>query len=115
MFDVSSLQSFVNLQGFWLTQAQQQRLYLRQYPPSTTIVLAHMIDERRDRQVSRRDASSWCAAMGLTYFETHPKDLSATRKMLLHLARACFAEGGAAGGAGGGRGEGASFAGLRGQ
>ena len=103
MFDVSSLQSFVNLQGFWLTQAQQQRLYLRQYPPSTTVVLAHMIDERRDRQVSRRDASSWCAAMGITYFESHPKDPSAIRKMLLHLARACFPEGqvGAAGGGAG--------------
>ena len=90
MFDVGSMASFVSLQNFWLGQVRQQRLYLRAHPQGSTIVLAHTIEERRDRQVTRRDASNWCAAVGLTYFETHPKDTSSWKRMLVHLARECL-------------------------
>ena len=90
MFDVASSASYASLQGFWLTHARAQRLNRRAHPPGSTIVLAHSSDERRERQVTRRDASSWCAAVGLTYFETHPKDTSSWRRMLTHLARECL-------------------------
>ncbi len=46
--------------------------------------------QRREREVTRRDASSWCAANALPYFETHAKDSSGWRHMLAHLAHACL-------------------------
>ena len=115
VFDTGSAESFAKLQRYWLAQVQRQRLYLIRQPPGSTVVLAHVVDEvwplppmhtsrvahpsplaalsraqRREREVTRRDASSWCAANALPYFETHAKDSSGWRHMLAHLAHACL-------------------------
>ena len=55
-----------------------------------SVVLACLLDETRERQVTRRDAASWCSANALPYFETHAKDASGWTRMLAHLASACL-------------------------
>lgn len=94
LFDVGSAASFERMQTAWYAAVQQHRLELGSYPAGSTVVLAHVIDERRERQVTRREASAWCQSVGCTYFETHAKDSTSWRRMLSHLARACLADAG---------------------
>jgi hypothetical protein len=54
-------------------------------PPATTVVLAHIIDERRERQVTRREAAAWCQQQKLPYFEMHQAERPVP-KVLAHLA-----------------------------
>ena len=90
MFDVGSASSFARMKMLWHTSLKQHRDLVpgARYAPGSTVVLAHIIDERRERQVTRREASAWCASagVGLPYFETHP--LETSPKVLAHLAAA---------------------------
>ncbi len=95
MFDVGSATSFSRMKDF--VRIAREHLHAagstrKGAAAVVPVVLAHVIDERRERQVTRRDASSWCALEGLTYFETHPKDDVGWRRMMAHLARAGFAD-----------------------
>lgn len=90
MFDVGSAASFMRLQSYWLTQTQRQRKYVSRQTPGSIVVLAHVLDERKEREVTRRDASNWCLQNQLPYFETHYHDNSAWKRMLVHLARVCL-------------------------
>lgn len=87
MFDVGSAASFERLRTYWLEQVQQQRTQLTRPMAGSVVVLAHVLDERKEREVTRRDASSWCLQNQLPYFETHYHDTAAWRRMLVHLAR----------------------------
>ena len=51
VFDVGSKASFAKLQNFWLDQVQSQRLGPSPQTVEATVVLAHVTDERRERQV----------------------------------------------------------------
>ena len=91
MFDVGSAASFMRLQSYWLTQTLRQRKYVSKQEPGSVVVLAHVLNEHTDREVTRRDASDWCLQNQLPYFETHYHDNSAWKRMLVHLARVCLA------------------------
>jgi hypothetical protein len=54
----------------------------------SNVVLAHILDEGRERQVKRREAALWCSTVGLAYFETHANDKYEWKKMFSHLAAA---------------------------
>ena len=90
VFDVSNANSFVNLKMLWYTAVQTHRLNLAnaRIKPGSCVVLAHIIDERRERAVTRRDAARWCASKQLPYFETHPAE--AVPKVLSHIAQTCI-------------------------
>jgi len=90
VFDVGSAASFMRVQSYWLGQARQNRMQLTREAAGSVVVLAHVLDERRERQVTRRDASNWCLQNQLPYFETHAKDNTAWKRMLTHLTRACL-------------------------
>ena len=90
VFDVGSAASFQRMQTHWLAQVKAQRVQLTRQTAGSVVVLAQVLDERLERQVTRRDASSWCLHHQLPYFETHPKDNAAWKRMLLHLARVCL-------------------------
>ena len=80
------------MQRHWLELAKRFRLHASRQAPASTVVLAHVLDERAEREVRRIDASTWCASQKLPYFETHAKDVGAHagwRKMLLHIGRTC--------------------------
>lgn len=90
VFDVGSAASYAEMQRTWLERARKYRLHASRQAPASTVVLAHVLDERAEREVTRRDAASWCAGHSLPYFETHAKDTGANsgwRKMLVHLGR----------------------------
>ena len=90
VFDVSNPASFDALKYSWLDDVMQHRLGNSQRLDGTCIVLANVIDERRERQVRRVDASSWCLENDLPYFETHPLDQTAWKRMLAHLFKKCI-------------------------
>lgn len=89
VFDVGNATSFEHLKSTWWVALQTHRLATkgRQDSLGTCAVLAHVIDERRERQVTRREASAWCVSVGLPYFETHPAERMKT-KVLAHLSAA---------------------------
>ena len=92
VFSVASSASFARLQSTWFAQARAQRLNVGRPRAGTAIIVAHVIDERASRQVSRRDAASWCADAGLPYFElSQTSDTAYARegweRMLQHVAR----------------------------
>ena len=91
MFDVSSALSYARMQRAYETVCEQ-RVNDARAQDGSIVVLAHIIDERRERQVTRRDASSWCTLQGLPYFETHAKDAHSWRRMLMALANACIVD-----------------------
>lgn len=88
VFDVGSAQSFSHLKDQWYTMVREHRLDFldSRNAQSLCVVLAHVIDERRERQVTRRDAARWCSTVGLPYFETNPTEQMP--KVLTHLASA---------------------------
>lgn len=88
MFDVGQASSFAKLKSDWHAAVTLHRLNARgnRHPKDTTVVLAHVVDERRNREVTRREAAAWCSSVGLPFFETHPAELQP--KVLGHLARA---------------------------
>jgi hypothetical protein len=92
MFDVGSLASFEALKTRWYQHVQQQRMHVRGHHEGSCVVLAHVIDERRERQVKRREASAWCTSVGLPFFETHQSDSFGWQQMMAHLAGACLRE-----------------------
>lgn len=86
VFDVSRASTFTRMKTIWYDHLQQHRLQLpnaNRYAPESCVVLANIIDERRERQVTRREAAAWAASVGLPFFETHPAEH--TPKLLLHL------------------------------
>ena len=87
MFDVGQASSFAKLKSDWFAAVTLHRLDARgnRHPRETTVVLAHVVDERRNREVTRREAAAWCSSVGLPFFETHPAELQP--KVLGHLAR----------------------------
>jgi len=90
VFDAGSLASFTRMQSHWLAQVKAQRVQWTRQTAGSVVVLAQVLDERIERQVTRRDASSWCLHHQLPYFETHEKDNAGWRRMLTHLARVCL-------------------------
>lgn len=92
MFDVGNAASFARVQTQWHPDVQQHRLSQGKHRVGTCVVLAHVVDERRERQVTRREASSWCGSVGLPYYETHPADSSGWVRMLAHLASVALSE-----------------------
>ena len=93
VFDVGSSSSFEELKSTWYEAVQQHRLAApnARHKAGTCVVLANIVDERRERQVKRSVASSWCESVGLLYFETHPSDAVVWRKMFATLWRNCLA------------------------
>ena len=86
VFDVGSLGTFEALQTTWYAALEEHRLgSSRGHKPGSCVVLANVIDERRERQVKRSVAVAWCESVGLPYFETHPADGIVWRKMLATL------------------------------
>ena len=92
VFDVGSSLSFARMKAFWYSATRLHRFHTpgARQKPGSTVVLAHIIDERRERQVTRREAAAWCQQQKLPYFETHYHDTAAWRRMLVHLARVCL-------------------------
>ena len=89
VFDVGNASSFEELKSAWYAAVQQHRLSVAnpRHKTGTCVVLANIVDERRERQVKRSVASSWCESVGLPYFETHPSDAVVWRKMFATLWR----------------------------
>ena len=86
VFDVGSSASFARMKAMWFSAVRLYRLVAgASHAPETTVVLAHIIDERRERQVTRREAAAWAQQQGLPYFETHPNERPVPR-VLAHLA-----------------------------
>ena len=75
----------------WYAAVLQHR-QMDKHAAGTCVVLAHVIDERRERQVTRREASAWCELNGLPFFETHPADIRGWRRLLVHLTDKCRPE-----------------------
>jgi len=92
MFDVGQASTFAKLKSHWHAAVTQHRLDApgNRHPRETTVVLAHVVDERRTREVTRRVASAWCASVGLPFFETSPTETMP--KVLAHLAHAIHSE-----------------------
>jgi len=92
VFDVGSAASFQALKDTWYVAVQRHRISAGKASARSCVVLAHVIDERRERQVTRREAAQWCAGMDLAYFETHANDGGlggpGWRRLLSHLADA---------------------------
>ena len=67
-----------------------------------TVVLAHIIDERRERQVTRREAAAWAQQVGVPYFEMVSGSSSERPcpRVLTHLASAVLLRDGGAEAAG---------------
>lgn len=88
MFDVGQASSYEALKSKWYADVKLHRLDApgARHASGSTVVLAHVVDERRTREVTRREAGSWCASVGLPYFETHPAEHMP--KVLAHLASA---------------------------
>ena len=92
VFDVSHAATFARLKEVWWEAVQKQRFApSARHPPGSCVVLAHVIDERRERQVTRREAAAWSASVGLPFFETHPAEHSPQR-VLVHLAAAAASD-----------------------
>ena len=87
VFDVGSSQSFAKMKTLWYSAVRLHRDAAggARTAADSTIVLAHVIDERRERQVTRREAAAWCQQMKLPFFETHPAEKPLPR-VLTHLA-----------------------------
>ena len=90
VFDVGSATSFMRMQSHWLAEVKAQRVHSTRQAAGSVVVLAQVLDESLERQVTRRDASSWCLHHQLPYFETHAKDNAGWKRMLTHLARVCL-------------------------
>ena len=86
VFDVGSSLSFARMKAFWYSATRLHRFHTpgARQKPGSTVVLAHIIDERRERQVTRREAAAWCQQQKLPYFETHPAERPCPR-VLTHL------------------------------
>jgi len=76
----------------WYAAVQQHRPAAGRNSAGAIVVLAHVIDERRERQVTRREASTWCESVSLPYYETHPADVRGWKRMLQHIAEKCRPE-----------------------
>ena len=86
VFDVGSSMSFDKMKSQWYSSVRLHRFASgARQAPGSTVVLAHIIDERRERQVTRREAAAWCQQQNLPYFETHPAEKPYPR-VLHHLA-----------------------------
>ena len=90
VFDVGSAASFMRLQSYWLAAVKAQRVPSTRQTAGSVVVLAQVLDESLERQVTRRDATSWCLEHQLPYFETHAKDNARWKRMLTHIARVCL-------------------------
>lgn len=87
-FDVGSSASFAKMKAHWYSALRLHRFGAgSRHHPLSTVVLAHIIDERRERQVTRREAAAWCSQLKppLPYYETHPAERPYPR-VLAHLA-----------------------------
>lgn len=89
-FEVGSSLSFAKMKSLWYSNVRLHRFAGgARHDPRTTIVLAHIIDERRERQVTRREAAAWCQQQKppLAYFETHTTvNEKPYPRVLAHLA-----------------------------
>ena len=86
VFDVGRASTFAHVKELWHEYVEKHRLALpsaAKHAPESVVVLANIIDERRERQVTRREAAAWAASVGIQFFETHPAEH--TPKLMVHL------------------------------